>query len=131
MSELKDIAELEDIKVLVDQFYTNVRKDQLIGPIFIQKIEDRWPIHVDKMYRFWQTILLEEHTYMGRPFPPHMKLPVGPEHFDRWLALFTSTVDQNFKGEKAEEAKWRAGKMAEMFQIKIAHFRKNNISPIV
>ncbi|MDN4165001.1 group III truncated hemoglobin [Cytophagales bacterium LB-30] len=114
----KDILHLDDIKVLVDTFYGKARQDALLGPIFEGVIEDRWPEHLDKMYRFWQTILLEEHTYNGSPFAPHARLPLFEQHFERWLALFHETVEEVFEGEKAEEARWRAEKMAEMFQIK-------------
>jgi hemoglobin len=74
------------------------------------------------MYRFWQTILLEEHTYSGSPFP-HKQLPVAKEHFDRWMEIFTSTTDELFAGATAEEAKLRAKNMAEMFNYKINYFR--------
>lgn len=121
----KEIVNIEDIRLLVDSFYSKVRNDQLLGIIFQEKIGDEWPKHLEKMYRFWQTILLEEPTYSGRPFPPHATLPVSKEHFDRWLSLFHETLDAYFTGEKAEEAKWRAGKMAELFQHKIAYFRNN------
>ncbi len=119
-----DIAALDDIKTLVDGFYGKVEEDDLIGPVFNEKIADRWPEHLAKMYTFWQTVLLGEHSYLGRPFPPHAQLPIEKQHFDRWIALFQETVDTHFSGPKAEEAKWRAGKMAEMFQYKIDHLRK-------
>ncbi|MDB5203788.1 MAG: globin family protein [Ferruginibacter sp.] len=119
-----DILTIDDIKILVDTFYANIRQDELLGPIFNERIADRWGEHLEKMYRFWQTVLLGEHTYNGSPFPPHARLPVGAEHFAHWMELFTKTVDSLFSGEKATEAKWRAGKMAELFQIKIAHFNK-------
>lgn len=122
---MKEILSLDEVKVLVDSFYAKVREDALLGPIFNEVIEDRWPVHLDKMYRFWQTVLLSEHTYSGSPFPPHAKLPVEKQHFDQWLTLFHQTVDEHFTGKKAEEAKWRASKMAEMFQIKIQHFRRH------
>ena len=73
------------------------------------------------MYRFWQTILLHEYAYKGSPFMPHRKLPISEQHFERWLLLFNSTLDENFKGKIAEEAKWRAKKMAEMFLIKLSN----------
>ena len=47
------------------------------------------------------------------------------------MSLFTQTVDELFEGEKAKEAKWRAEKMAEMFEIKIEHYRKNPLSNIL
>ncbi|MES2544847.1 MAG: group III truncated hemoglobin [Bacteroidota bacterium] len=123
MNPKKDITTLDDIKLLVNTFYAKVQKDKLIGVIFNEKIQDRWPEHLEKMYRFWQTILLEVHTYSGSPFPPHKHLPVNKEHFNRWMDIFTETVDSLFVGPIAEEAKLRAEKMAEMFNYKIEYFR--------
>lgn len=119
----QDISNIEDIKLLVNNFYEKVQNDDLIGPIFNQKMIGRWPEHLEKMYRFWQTILLEEHTYSGTPFPPHKHLPVNQSHFDRWMEIFTVTVDALFVGKLAEEAKLRAANMAYMFNYKIEYFR--------
>ncbi|HEY4205887.1 MAG TPA: group III truncated hemoglobin [Puia sp.] len=120
-----DITSIEDIRVLVDTFYVKVRKDKLIGPIFIGAIGEAWPQHLDKMYRFWQTVLLDQHTYYGSPFPPHGRMPLEKEHFDVWLSLWDATVDELFQGERAAEAKWRAVKMAQMFMSKILYYRDN------
>jgi len=127
----KDILSLEDVKLLVDTFYGKVREDKLIGPIFDERIQDRWPEHLDKMYTFWQTVLLGEHTYYGSPFPPHAKLPVEKIHFERWLTLFSETLNDLFTGEIAAEAMWRANKMAEMFQFKIHHYRQNSTNSLI
>ena len=127
----KDIATLEDIKLLVNRFYDNVRKDELLADIFSNKIEDRWPPHLEKMYCFWQTVLLEEHTYYGSPFLPHAKLPIDAEHFERWLKLFYETVDSLFEGEKATRAKWQGQRMAEMFQSKIEYYRNHPSIPLL
>jgi len=127
----KDITNIEDIKLMVDTFYSNARKDELIGQIFDEKIGNRWPEHLEKMYRFWQTILLEEHTYSGSPFPPHRQLPVEKEHFTRWMEIFAETVDSLFSGPLAEEAKLRARNMAEMFNYKIEYFRHEGKHPLL
>jgi hemoglobin len=132
LREMKqDILNIEDIQLLVNCFYDKIKTNELLGPIFNERIRDRWPEHLEKMYRFWQTVLLEDHTYFGSPFPPHAQLPVGHEHFLKWMELFTLTVDELFTGEKATEAKWRAAKMAEMFEIKIAHYKKMGIKNLV
>ena len=128
---MKQIEHLDDIQLLVNTFYGKVREDELLGDIFNKVIQDNWEMHLGKMYTFWQTVLLQEYTYKGRPFPPHMKLPVEQQHFDRWLALFHETVDSLFTGEKAEEAKWRASKMAEMFYSKITYFRSRSTHPLI
>jgi len=121
-----DIRSIEDIRSLVDTFYGKVRNDATIGPIFNQVIEDRWPEHLQKMYRFWQTVLLGEHTYFGSPFPPHAQLPIDRTHFAIWLNLWHETVNELFNGEKANEAKWRADKMAAMFITKIEYYNNNS-----
>ncbi len=121
---------MDDIRLLVDTFYAQVRQNRLIGPIFDGVIQERWPEHLEKMYRFWQTVLFGDHTYYGSPFPPHAKLPVSKRHFDAWLQLWHGTIDRFFEGEKAEEAKWRGDKMAEMFQIKIEHYRNHPLPPL-
>ena len=127
----KDITNIEDIKLMVDTFYSNARKDELIGSIFDEKIGDRWPEHLEKMYRFWQTILLEEHTYSGSPFPPHKQLPVEKKHFTRWMEIFTETIDTLFEGTLAEEAKLRGQSMAEIFSHKIEYFRHEAKHPLL
>lgn len=120
---LQDISNIEEIKLLVNTFYEKVQNDDLIGPVFNEKMTGRWPEHLEKMYRFWQTLLLEEHTYSGSPFPPHKHLPVNQSHFDRWMEIFTETIDSLFAGKLAEEAKVRAANMAYMFNYKIEYFR--------
>lgn len=131
MEEKKELLNLDDIKTLVDSFYGKVRSDELLAPIFNERIRDNWPVHLEKMYRFWQTVLLGEHTYMGTPFPPHANLPVDKSHFEQWLKLFKETLDEQFSGEKAKEAKWRADKMAEMFLLRINYFREQGFKSIV
>ena len=117
------INDIEDIRLLVDRFYEKVRRDDLIGPIFASKVNGDWDEHLDKMYRFWQTVLLGEHTYKGSPFPPHARLPIEERHFERWLSLFEETLNEHFTGEKKDEALWRAEKMAKRFQSKLEYFK--------
>lgn len=127
----KDITTLEDVKTLVNTFYGKVQNDEELSSVFESVVQGNWEPHLEKMYTFWQTILLNERTYYGRPFPPHAKLPIGSEHFERWLCLFTETLQENFEGKKADEALWRANKMAEMFQIKLQNWRSRGIQPLI
>lgn len=131
MSEKKKIETIGDIRQMVDSLYGRVRADELLGPIFDGIIQERWPMHLEKMYRFWQTVLLSEHTYTGSPFTPHAFMPIGAAHFERWVGIFNQNIDTQFEGEKAEEAKWRAAKMAEMFQMKIAYYQQSKAHPII
>ncbi len=126
-----DILNLDDVKLLVNSFYGKVREDEMLAGLFNDRIGDRWPEHLEKMYRFWQTVLLGEHTYYGAPFVPHAQLPVQHMHFERWMELFNSTVDALFAGEKADEAKWRGKKMAEIFEMKIEMNKEKGFNSLV
>lgn len=125
-----DISTIEDVRLLVDTFYGRARSDELVGPIFNDAIQDRWPAHLAKLYTFWQTILLGQHTYTGSPFMPHSVLPLEKAHFDRWLQLFHATLNELFTGPTAEEAKQRSVMMAQMFQFRMAEHARSGTTPI-
>ena len=120
MQPRKPIENRQDIQLLVDGFYDKVRKDSLIGPIFNDVAKVDWDEHLPKLYNFWSDLLLGEDSYRGRPFPPHMQLNLQPGHFERWLYLFVQTVDENFVGVKADEAKNRALRIARNFMINLS-----------
>lgn len=126
-----DILNIDDVKLLVDDFYDKVRNSELLSPIFNDVIGNRWILHLEKMYGFWQTLLLETPAYSGSPFLKHANLPIEKEHFDMWISLFNDTVDTHFTGTKADEAKWRAARMSEMFQYKLDYYRNNPAKPLI
>ncbi len=122
-----DIKNIEDIILLVDRFYDKVNKDSVLSPIFNGFAKVNWEEHLPVMYSFWSAVLFDTNTYKGQPFTSHIELPVTTEHFERWLELFKETVDENFKGEKAEEAKGKADSIANIFQTKLG-LMTNNLS---
>lgn len=111
----------EDVERLVDLFYAKVREDTLLAPVFAHV---DWPEHLPKMYSFWASMMLGEMTYRGNPFEKHVRLPVDTQHFDRWLALFTETVDENFEGPQAVEIKDRARSIAGIFQHRMGLIKR-------
>jgi hemoglobin len=111
-----DILSRDDIKRLVDRFYDKVKTDSLLRPVFSHV---DWLHHLPIMYDFWASMLLGDMTYRGNPLQRHMHLAIDKNHFDKWLALFNQTVDENFHGEKAEEVKMRAQSIAGIFQLKM------------
>jgi hemoglobin len=130
-AEQTDILNIDDVKLLVNDFYGKIRDNELLSPIFNGVIKDNWPAHLEKMYGFWQTLLLDVQAYSGSPFLKHAKLPIEKEHFDTWIGLFNETVDEHFTGEKASEAKWRAARMSEMFQYKLDYYKNNPAQPLI
>lgn len=125
ITEKKKIESREDIQTLVQEFYGKVRKDALIGPIFDDKAKVDWDEHIPKLINFWSDLLLDSDNYRGRPFPPHIPLNLEISHFERWLKLFVATVDENFIGLKADEAKSRALGIAQNFLSNIEYLKEN------
>lgn len=130
---MHDIHNKSDIQCFVDGFYGDIRNDELIGPIFAGRIaDDQWPQHLDKMYRFWNTVLFGASEYRGNPFSHHLALGIEKVHFDRWISLFHKNIEANFKGNKAEEVKERAVKMRNLFESKLEFIKVNKgIKPIM
>jgi len=117
---MRDIEKREDIVVMVDSFYQKVQQDELIGPIFNSRIApEAWPAHLDRMYTFWTTILLNQPGYSGQPFEKHRDMPIDAAHFERWVNLFKTLIDSLFEGPIANEAKYRAELMGHLFLAKL------------
>lgn len=124
---MKDIENLDDIKVFVDNFYSKVQQNDLLAPIFATRIDSNdWERHLNRMYSFWNTVLFNQRGYKGNAFAKHAELPVEPQHFSTWTTLFKETIDQDFAGDRAEEVKNRVDKMALLFMSKIQHLRDNS-----
>lgn len=118
-----DISTPEDVKTLIDTFYMKVRGDEMLGYIFDEVAKVDWPHHLPVMYAFWEFLLLgNADRYKGNPiqkhFDLHARYPLKVKHFDRWVALFQSTVDELFEGETAKDAKFRAFAIAETWKPK-------------
>ncbi|NRF39538.1 MULTISPECIES: group III truncated hemoglobin [Pedobacter] len=112
----KDIDTETDVELLVNEFYTKVRNDELLDPIFAAVIKGNWDTHLKLMVDFWSTLLLYTRKYVGAPLPKHLPLKLSNEHFDRWIKLFSETVDELFIGVIAENAKNRALSIARIMK---------------
>ena len=82
----------EFISLLVNTFYSNIKKDKDLGPIFTSIITD-WEPHLATMKDFWASVAMNAGRYSGKPVPKHVVLKnVKPEHFKIWLKLFEQTL---------------------------------------
>lgn len=111
----------EQIATLVRVFYDSARADEKLAPVFASAIND-WDSHLVIVQNFWSHALLGTSRYKGHPFPPHMSLPIEPDHFDRWLALFVTAAEQTLPAEAAARAKARAHHMTDSFRVGLFPF---------
>lgn len=111
----RDSAAIEvAIATCVRSFYDKGLADPLLGPIFgaIPELDH----HLDVIANFWSKSLLGTDRYQGHPFAVHIDLPVEPEHFARWLELFTESARENLPPAEAEQAIAKATHMSQCFQ---------------
>jgi hemoglobin len=104
------------IVALVDRFYAKARQDPLIGPVFNEAIDD-WDEHLHKLGDFWSSVMLTTGRYKGNPMAAHMKLPIQPHFFERWLALWQETAGEVFAPEPAASFRNKAGRIAESLKL--------------
>jgi hemoglobin len=113
-----DPAERERIEAGIDacvkRFYADGLKDDLLGPIF-GRIE-HLDAHLDIVKNFWSRALLRTTRYEGLPFSVHIGMPIEPEHFARWVELFTVSARATLPLTQAEQAVAKATHMAQCFQ---------------
>lgn len=114
----KDIQNRADIELLVNSFYEKVKINSVLGYIFDNVAQIDWESHLPKMYSFWASLLLGEHSFSGNPMQKHIKLSkvtaMTDKEFSEWLHLFKQTVDELFLGDKANEAKMRGEYIARL-----------------
>ncbi|MDX8525982.1 group III truncated hemoglobin [Mesorhizobium sp. MSK_1335] len=108
------------IGALVRKFYSRVRKDERLGPIFAREIVGDWEPHLEKMTDFWCSVILKSGDYHGRPVPAHLKLgDVTDADFDIWLALFGETASELFTPEITAVFVERAERIATSLRLAI------------
>lgn len=124
----QDILNRIDIQLLVNSFYDKVKQDDIIGYIFNDIAKVDWDKHLPVMYDFWENTIFYTGTYEGNPmkmhFALHKKNPLTEQHFNHWIELFTSTVDELFEGKHAVLAKQRAISIAIVMRMKIIEASK-------
>lgn len=92
------------IAVLIDDFYTDIRGDSALRPIFDNAVGDNWTPHLARMVDFWCSVMLSSGEFKGNVYGKHMLLAgVEPDHFRRWLALFDAQAQRLFVPEHAEQ----------------------------
>jgi len=111
-----EIKTQDDVNHLVREFYTKVLKDELLSPHFVGIDLEH---HLPRIAAFWALILLDQEGYKGNVFDKHAHLKIDNRHFDRWVKLFSETIDEYFVGEKAELAKQRAKLLQYTFVSKL------------
>lgn len=106
------------LAALVDGFYTRVRQDAELGPVFNAAITD-WDHHLELLTDFWSSVMLGTGRYKGNPMGAHLKwrAHLTPALFDRWLGLWETTAREVLSPADAAEVRATAGRIARSLQL--------------
>lgn len=115
---IEDGAERDRLEIAIDdcvrRFYAKGAEDPLLGPIFMAI--DGLDQHMGIVANFWSRTLLGTERYQGQPFAAHINLPIEPQHFTRWLELFSVSANEALPKTQAEQAIAKAAHMTQCFQ---------------
>ena len=121
---MKDIKTQDDLYFLVDNFYQRLLSESSISYIFTDVVKIKLEEHLPILVTFWSQAILGTGGYTKNLTQIHLdvnaKEHLTPELFKIWLNHFNNSVDENFKGEKAEQIKTQALNIGTIMQIKIA-----------
>lgn len=123
MSELNQ----EQIQQLVKNFYAKVQNDEILGLIFNDIAKVNWDKHIPLLTQFWCSVMLGTREYSGNPMLKHLELvqktDLTPEHFERWLAIFSQEARLCMDEESARAIIKRATLIANTIQQKISQVK--------
>lgn len=108
-----ELCSEDEITQLVHAFYSRVRRDPRLGPIFDAHIDD-WDHHLAKLVDFWSSVLLRTGRFSGTPMPRHAALPgLDAGLFRHWLSLFRATAAEQPNQAMATQACAMAERIAQ------------------
>ena len=126
---MTDIQNREDVALLVITFYTKVRANDELGPIFNTAIKD-WDSHLIHLTNFWESQLFRKNVFSGNPLKKHVEVDENNSNqltndlFGLWLQFWLGTIDELFEGELANFAKDRARNIASFMFMEIFRSRQ-------
>jgi hemoglobin len=121
----KDIETREELEIFLWAFYKKAFADELIGNFFTEVVPLDLDTHVPVIANFWESVAFNKPSYRRNVMEVHQHIhhlsKIKKEHLDRWVKLFTETLDENFEGSRVELMKQRARSIATLMDIKLNH----------
>lgn len=120
---MKDITSSTDINFFVKEFYNKALVDPTIGYFFTKITTINLEEHLPHIVKFWEQQLFRTGDYKKNVLQIHKDLnhkeTLQKHHFDTWISLFNTTIDNHFKGPNAETLKTKALSILTVMQLKI------------
>lgn len=122
-----DLASRADVEALLRRFYSEAFRDELLAEPFAELRSHGLERHLSVMCDFWETVLFRAGLYRRNALHAHRRvhhlMPLSAQHFQRWLTLWTTTIDQLYQGPVAEHAKIQAARVGTALHNRLASAR--------
>ena len=126
----RDVENRQDIEDFLRAFYKKAFADQLIGHFFTEVVPLDLKTHIPIIASFWESVVFNTHGYRKNVMEVHQHIhnlsKIQKFHLDRWVKLFSETLDEYFEGSKTELMKQRAKSIATLMDIKLNHNQISN-----
>jgi hemoglobin len=120
---MRDVQSRDDLHLLMSSFYDKLLSDEKINFIFIEVAKIDLETHLLDLVDFWEQMLFNTGSYRKNVLQIHLdineKIKLSSAHFAIWLNYFNLTIDENFKGQIADNMKTRALSIATVMKIKM------------
>ena len=120
-----DINNRADLEGLLKTFYSKVFQDALIGRFFTEVVPLDLESHIPVIADFWESVIFGSRGYRRNVMEVHQHIhqlsAIKKEHLERWVEIFTTTIDELFNGDRATLMKQRARSIATLMDIKLNH----------
>lgn len=110
---------------MLAHFYEKALVDEVIGFFFTKVVPLNMETHLPLITDFWESVVLGTRGYGKNVMQVHQHIhhlsQIKKEHLDRWVQLFTQTIDEHFEGPNAILMAQRARSIATMMNLKLNH----------
>jgi len=104
------------IDALVERFYARVLRDPLLAPLFTEVAGIDLAHHLPRIKAYWRKMLLGDSGYRRHMMAKHRAVDSRSafegRHYDRWLLLFETALDEGACGPVTERARMLARRIA-------------------
>lgn len=114
----------------VHAFYSRVRADQLLGPVFNDSVHD-WPRYLKTFEDIWSSVKFRTGQYTAHSIPEGLKhkQSITTELFRSWLTSWRDTAEELMRQSAAAVLQFKAAQMADHLQL-ASFFRAADLSRI-
>lgn len=104
-----DLTDRVAIESMVEGFYAKVLSDPILAPVFLEVAHIRIDEHLPRIVDYWSKMLHADKAYKRNTIAIHRDLHKKQAfrrmHYEQWLRLFLSNLDEQFDGPYTEKAR--------------------------